>query len=80
VTASWVLVGDAGRFIDPRPAQGISDALRQGEKLAADIRADGESPGIVTDMIHELAPSQVFNPARLGRTVARATVRDPRPA
>ena len=29
----WVLVGDAGHFKDPTPAQGISDALRQAEKL-----------------------------------------------
>lgn len=30
----WVLVGDAGHFKDPAPAQGISDAFRQGERLA----------------------------------------------
>jgi 2-polyprenyl-6-methoxyphenol hydroxylase-like FAD-dependent oxidoreductase len=30
----WVLVGDAGHFKDPSPGQGISDALRQSEKLA----------------------------------------------
>ncbi|MGI8778493.1 MAG: NAD(P)/FAD-dependent oxidoreductase [Acidimicrobiales bacterium] len=33
----WVLVGDAGHFKDPAPGQGISDALRQGEVLAAAI-------------------------------------------
>jgi len=33
----WVLVGDAGHFKDPAPGQGISDALRQGEALAAAI-------------------------------------------
>jgi flavin-dependent dehydrogenase len=33
----WVLVGDAGHFKDPTPAQGISDALRQGERLAESI-------------------------------------------
>jgi menaquinone-9 beta-reductase len=33
----WVLVGDAGHFKDPTPGQGIADALRQGERLAADI-------------------------------------------
>lgn len=33
----WVLVGDAGHFKDPTPGQGISDALRQGEKLAGAI-------------------------------------------
>jgi 2-polyprenyl-6-methoxyphenol hydroxylase-like FAD-dependent oxidoreductase len=30
----WVLVGDAGHFKDPSPGQGISDALRQTERLA----------------------------------------------
>lgn len=35
--AGWVLVGDAGHFKDPTPGQGISDALRQGETLAATI-------------------------------------------
>lgn len=34
----WVLVGDAGHFKDPTPGQGISDALRQGEKLAVAIQ------------------------------------------
>lgn len=33
----WVLVGDSGHFKDPTPGQGISDALRQVEKLAAAI-------------------------------------------
>ncbi|HYL05368.1 MAG TPA: NAD(P)/FAD-dependent oxidoreductase [Thermoanaerobaculia bacterium] len=33
----WVLAGDAGHFKDPTPGQGISDALRQVEKLAAAI-------------------------------------------
>lgn len=32
--AGWVLVGDAGHFKDPAAGQGISDALRQSEKLA----------------------------------------------
>lgn len=35
----WVLVGDAGHFKDPTPGQGISDALRQAERLASDIVA-----------------------------------------
>lgn len=35
----WVLVGDAGHFKDPTPGQGISDALRQAEKLAPAIVA-----------------------------------------
>jgi flavin-dependent dehydrogenase len=33
----WVLVGDAGHFKDPTPGQGITDAVRQAERLAADI-------------------------------------------
>jgi flavin-dependent dehydrogenase len=33
----WVLVGDAGHFKDFTPAQGISDALRQAERLAQAI-------------------------------------------
>ncbi|MGH9278731.1 MAG: NAD(P)/FAD-dependent oxidoreductase [Acidimicrobiales bacterium] len=35
----WVLVGDAGHFKDPAGAQGISDALRQAERLAPAIVA-----------------------------------------
>jgi 2-polyprenyl-6-methoxyphenol hydroxylase-like FAD-dependent oxidoreductase len=35
----WVLVGDAGHFKDPAPAQGISDALRQVDRLAPAIIA-----------------------------------------
>ena len=33
----WVLVGDAGHFKDPSPGQGITDALRQAERLAVDV-------------------------------------------
>ena len=33
----WVLAGDAGHFKDPTPGQGISDALRQVERLSAAI-------------------------------------------
>lgn len=33
----WVLAGDAGHFKDPTPAQGISDALRQVDRLAPAI-------------------------------------------
>jgi menaquinone-9 beta-reductase len=41
----WALVGDAGHFKDPTPGQGIADALRQSEKLAAAIKgALGGSP------------------------------------
>ncbi len=35
----WALVGDAGHFKDPTPGQGISDALRQAERLASAIVA-----------------------------------------
>jgi 2-polyprenyl-6-methoxyphenol hydroxylase-like FAD-dependent oxidoreductase len=37
----WALVGDAGHFKDPAPGQGISDALRHGEALAAAIVGAG---------------------------------------
>lgn len=33
----WVLAGDAGHFKDPTPGQGISDALRQVERLSQAI-------------------------------------------
>jgi 2-polyprenyl-6-methoxyphenol hydroxylase-like FAD-dependent oxidoreductase len=35
----WALLGDAGHFKDPTPAQGIADALRQAERLAAAVGA-----------------------------------------
>ena len=38
----WVLVGDAGHFKDPAGAQGISDALRQAERLASAILESSE--------------------------------------
>ncbi|HEX4304683.1 MAG TPA: NAD(P)/FAD-dependent oxidoreductase, partial [Solirubrobacterales bacterium] len=42
----WVLVGDAGHFKDPTAGQGIADALRQSEALAATIaRAFDRGPG-----------------------------------
>jgi flavin-dependent dehydrogenase len=41
----WVLVGDAGHFKDPTPGQGISDALRQVEKLSAAILRGFGNPG-----------------------------------
>lgn len=40
----WVLAGDAGHFKDPAPGQGISDALRQAQKLAEAI-ASGSLDG-----------------------------------
>jgi 2-polyprenyl-6-methoxyphenol hydroxylase-like FAD-dependent oxidoreductase len=40
----WVLVGDSGHFKDPTPGQGISDALRQVDKLQAAIIAGFGNP------------------------------------
>lgn len=40
----WVLVGDSGHFKEPTPGQGISDALRQVEKLSAAIVRGIENP------------------------------------
>lgn len=39
----WVLVGDAGHFKDPTPAQGISDALRQAQRLANTVTTGFDS-------------------------------------
>jgi len=41
----WVLVGDAGHFKDPAPGQGITDALRQVERLAPVIVEGLAGPG-----------------------------------
>ena len=50
----WVLVGDAGHFKDPTPGQGIADALRQAEKLAAAIeRALGGGSGAPDQILRE---------------------------
>jgi flavin-dependent dehydrogenase len=35
----WALLGDAGHFKDPTPAQGIADAFRHAERLAAVVEA-----------------------------------------
>ena len=40
----WVLVGDSGHFKEPTPGQGISDALRQVDKLSAAIVRGFGSP------------------------------------
>ncbi len=37
VGPGWALLGDAGNFKDPSPAQGMADALRHGERLAEAI-------------------------------------------
>ncbi|HEX6228929.1 MAG TPA: NAD(P)/FAD-dependent oxidoreductase [Solirubrobacterales bacterium] len=39
VGPGWALVGDAGHFKDPTPAQGISDAFRQASRLADAVEA-----------------------------------------
>jgi menaquinone-9 beta-reductase len=50
----WALVGDAGHFKDPTPGQGIADALRQAEKLAAAItRALGGGRGDADRVLRE---------------------------
>ena len=50
----WALVGDAGHFKDPTPGQGIADALRQSEKLAAAIeRALGGDRGTADQILHD---------------------------
>jgi 2-polyprenyl-6-methoxyphenol hydroxylase-like FAD-dependent oxidoreductase len=50
----WALVGDAGHFKDPTPGQGIADALRQAEKLAAAIeRGLGGGPGTLDQSLHD---------------------------
>jgi 2-polyprenyl-6-methoxyphenol hydroxylase-like FAD-dependent oxidoreductase len=50
----WALVGDAGHFKDPSPGQGIADALRQSEKLAAAIeRGLGGGPAQLDQVLHE---------------------------
>jgi 2-polyprenyl-6-methoxyphenol hydroxylase-like FAD-dependent oxidoreductase len=49
-----MLVGDAGHFKDPTPGQGIADALRQAEKLAAAItRALGGGHGRPDEILRE---------------------------
>ena len=127
----WVLLGDAGHFKDPSPAQGISDAFRQAERLAdvveaglggsadiddalngwwrwrdedayemhwfaTDLGAPGTSPPLATQVIrdiaaderategplrvlnHEVRPSELFSPRRIGGAAARVVLRRPR--
>lgn len=124
VGSGWALLGDAGHFKDPSPAQGISDAFRQAERLAdaveaglggaasiddelgrwwrwrdqdayemhwfaTDLGAAGASPPLTTQIIrdlagdseatenlmrvlnHDIRPSQLFRPGRLGKAAAR---------
>ena len=50
----WALVGDAGHFKDPTPGQGIADALRQSETLAAAInRALGGGDGTPDEILRD---------------------------
>src|SRR5438128_2705669 len=120
----WALLGDAGHFKDPTPAQGISDALRQAERLADAVEAglgggaaidaqlarwwrwrdqdayemhwfasglgaagrpgplhvqvirdlasdDNAAEKMLRVLNHELRPSELFTPRRLGRALAR---------
>jgi 2-polyprenyl-6-methoxyphenol hydroxylase-like FAD-dependent oxidoreductase len=126
----WALLGDAGNFKDPSPAQGIADALRQAEHLADAVEAGlggasgideelrrwwrwrdedayemhwfatdmgraGPSPPLASQFIrdiagddvategllrvlnHDIPPSQLFTPRRLGRAAVRAVRADP---
>ncbi len=47
----WALVGDAGHFKDPTPAQGIADALRQGERLVSAVE-EGLGNGDLAGRLH----------------------------
>jgi len=47
----WVLVGDSGHFKDPSPGQGITDALRQVERLAPAIVDGLGGAGSLTDAL-----------------------------
>ncbi len=38
----WVLVGDAGSFLDPLSTHGITDALRDAEMLARSVAVDDD--------------------------------------
>jgi len=126
----WALLGDAGNFKDPSPAQGIADALRQAERLAGAVEAGlggaasldeelrrwwrwrdedgyemhwfatdmgraGPSPplasqftrdiagdeeateGLLQVLNHDIPPSRLFTPRRLGRAAVRAVRADP---
>ena len=119
----WVLLGDAGHFKDPSPAQGMADALRHAERLAdvvaaglggeadldeglrrwwrwrdedgyemhwfsTDIGEPGSVPladqvicdlaeddeateGLLRVLNHDIPPSGLFTPRRIGRAAAR---------
>jgi len=119
----WVLLGDAGHFKDPSPAQGMADALRHAERLAdvvveglggaadlderlcrwwrwrdgdgyemhwfatdlgepgspplamqvvRDIADDDEATeGLLRVLNHDIPPSDLFTPRRIGRAAAR---------
>jgi 2-polyprenyl-6-methoxyphenol hydroxylase-like FAD-dependent oxidoreductase len=49
----WALVGDAGHFKDPTPGQGIADALRQSEKLAAAIERGLGGGGALDEILRD---------------------------
>jgi menaquinone-9 beta-reductase len=49
----WVLAGDAGHFKDFTPAQGISDAFRQAERLADALRDGFGATASIDDALRE---------------------------
>jgi menaquinone-9 beta-reductase len=125
----WALLGDAGHFKDPSPAQGMADALRHSERLAdvvvaglggaadldeglrrwwrwrdedgyemhwfatdlgepsslplanqviCDLAEDDEATeGLLRVLNHEILPSSLFTPRRIGRAAGRVARRRP---
>jgi menaquinone-9 beta-reductase len=53
VGPGWALLGDAGHFKDPTPAQGISDALRHAEHLADAVEAGLSGAVSIDDELHD---------------------------
>jgi menaquinone-9 beta-reductase len=47
----WALLGDAGHFKDPSPAQGIADALNQAEHLADAIELGLDGTVVIDDAL-----------------------------
>lgn len=130
VGPGWALLGDAGHFKDPSPAQGMADALRHAERLAdvvvaglggaadldeelhrwwrwrdqdgyemhwfaTDLGEPGSTPlatqvicdlaeddagaeGLLRVLNHEIPPSSLFTPRRIGRAAGRVARRRPR--
>ena len=47
----WALIGDAGQFKDPTPGQGISDALRQAQRMVDVIAPTIGDPAALDDAL-----------------------------